>query len=267
MQQTVNHTYKEFMAFASAHAGYKQNIRALVSNVKGGLTLTLVHGNSLIETYVHPGTDDFSDFETNVKPQLKSPFTNEGDNKFVKGFSGPSATHLWVQSIKGRMKRDGSAAYQGTKPTIVTKLKEDKTAAATDAEAYWYHTSFYLLMDKDTGLQGVNATWRRCNEEDHIEVLVEAPSADAFGNVTWSVIGQFAKEVEVFGDNPAGTPYPPELSPSLSWVPANCRVRLDFFKKAANDPEYTFTTGQDEATNPEKRGPYIGLDLLAQRNR
>jgi hypothetical protein len=202
--------------------------------------------------------------------------TPEGTAKVVNSFSGPDEYYPYTFSVWGHMARDGSDA---------TKVRADGSAwqqGDDDADCY-FKKSFTNVLAFEYGFQNIVACWARFNEGDTCDVFVDIPGAWAaaaaqaagadsntvayLNSLDWYQHAQFGEDITMFGSNPAGTTYPPDTSPAMSWIPAGARLRFDLYKKVIDDPEFLLGTNETETTNPEKRGPFLDLDLLGQRKR
>jgi hypothetical protein len=187
--------------------------------------------------------------------------TPEGHSKVVSSFSSPDEFYPWVFSIWGHMPRDGAG---------LDKFRFDGSPAQVgddDADLY-FKKSIMNILAYEIGFQNICACWARMNEGDTCDVFVDIPGAwVGQPGVEWVQFAQFGEDITMFDTNAKGTYYPPTQSPAVSWVPAGARIRVELYKKVNDDPEYLLTAGQTEATNPEKRGPFLDLDILCQRKR
>lgn len=171
--------------------------------------------------------------------------TPEGLPKLKSEFSGPDLYFPWSFSVVGSMNRNGS---DGTEVT---------GASSYNSGIVYFKKSFARMMDWKYGLQNICACWSRCNEGDYIDVFVDAPLFDQYYQITgWVQVAQFAEYVTIFGSNSAGTWYPPDTSPNMSWVPQYCRIRFDFYK---------LKTDNSWLTN--EPGPFVEVDFIGQRER
>lgn len=175
--------------------------------------------------------------------------TPEGQPVAVSGFGGPGEFYPYCFSMELVASRDGG---DPVKANFTPWSEGDGGAPA------FYRTTAYRVMDVEVGFQNIVACWARANEGDRVDFAVEAPVAfDGEGMpVAWAEVAVFGKGLQIFGTNSAGTYYPPNQSPNLSWIPAGCRMRLDYFRMAENDP---WLSGG--------RGPFVELDFLCQRRR
>ena len=87
-----------------------------------------------------------------------------------------------------------------------------------------------------------------------VQPVKSSVAEELFQHIVVFKAGQFTDKIGVFGTNTVGTVYPPNQNPALSWMPAYCRVRVDYYKLATDDPELT-----------SARGPFIDVDILGQR--
>lgn len=186
--------------------------------------------------------------------------TPEGHNKSVTGFSGPDEFYPWVFSIWGHMARDGSDAVE---------VRGDGTPAQegdADADLY-FKKSFSSVLAYEFGFQNIAACWARFNEGDTCDVFVDIPGAWVQSQEDWVLFAQFGEDITLFGSNPQGTHYPPSQSPAVSFLPPGSRIRVDVYKKKIDDAWFRLGENETEATNPEKTGPFLDLDVLGQRRR
>jgi hypothetical protein len=186
--------------------------------------------------------------------------TPEGHSKVVGGFSSPDEFYPWVFSIWGHMARDGSDA---------TEVRADGSPAQqgdADADLY-FKKSFDAVLPYEIGFQNIVACWARFNEGDCCDVFVDVPGYFVGSQADWVQFAQFGEDITLFGSNPGGTHYPPTQNPALSFIPPGARIRVDVYKKKIDDPWFRLGANETEATNPEKTGPFLDLDILGQRRR
>ena len=193
-------------------------------------------------------------------PVIKEPFeyglcfpvvseTREGISKIVTAISGPDDYYPWVESLQISMARDGSDA-----------VAVDANKEPCDIQnAVWFRQTARLVMPVQSGMQQALGAWSRCNEGDHFAVAIDAPD----GQGGWFPVPtpeggtvRFADKILCHGTNTTPTPYPPQASPNVSWIPAGIAIRVDFYKKAVNDPELE-----------SQRGPYADVDFILWRSR
>ena len=181
----------------------------------------------------------------------------------ISSFSTADEYYPWVFSLWGHANRTEAA---GT-----AKFRVDGTAAQpadTDDILYYKTTLRQLVSVSDFSFQNILACWARLNEGDFCNFYVDVPGewyGQAIG--TWIQASQFGNNVTLFGDNPKGTYYPPDQSPSMSPFVGGMSIRVDFYKKVIDDQIYVLAAGETYTTAPLKRGPFINLDILGQRKR
>lgn len=173
----------------------------------------------------------------------------EGYKMQVNSISGPGQYYPWVESIEISIERDGSDAEP---------LDANKQPCAVQ-DAVWFRKTARSVAPVESGIQQALGAWSRCNEGDHFGIAVDMPD----GNGGWAPIPtpgggtvRFADKVVIHGTNTCPTGYPPQAPPNVSWLPAGCALRVDFYKKAVNDPELV-----------NQRGPYADIDLILWRSR
>lgn len=202
-------------------AGYKTRNCTILENISGGSVLSY-------DLYLELVSE-----------------TPEGLPKIKSEFAGPDLYFPWAFSVMGSMERDGSDATEIT------------GSASYNTGVVYYKKSFTRMLDWKYGLQNICACWARCNEGDYIDVFVDAPLFNQYYQITgWTPVAQFAEFVTLFGTNPAGTWYPPDTSPNMSWVPQYCRIRFDFYKKKI-----------DDSWLENEPGPFVEVDFIGQRER
>lgn len=175
--------------------------------------------------------------------------TPEGFRKVITTLAGPDVLYPWVESIEVAMERNGSDAEP---------LDADKQPCAPGA-AVWFRKTARLVLPVKSGIQQALGAWSRANEGDHFAIAIEQPNGQGGWNPVPTPDGgtvRFADRVVIHGTNTTPAAYPPNAPANLSWIPAGLAIRVDYFKKAANDPEML-----------AQRGPYADIDVILWRER
>lgn len=205
---------------------------------------------------VEQGTISFVDGSEVVTPVTfgmslpHSSETPEGLTKVISSVAGPDLYYPWVESLGILIDRNGLGALA---------LDVNKQPTADPGSIAWYVATERLVITEKSGMQQALGAWSRCNEGDHVAVSIEMPD----GQGGWLPVPtpgggtiRFANKILMHGTNTAPQAYPPNAPANLSWIPAGLAIRVDFFKKAVNDPELA-----------TERGPYLDVDFILWRER
>lgn len=123
----------------------------------------------------------------------------------------------------------------------------------------YYKKTFSYVLPWEYGLQCVNACWFGANIGDYCDVSVDVWIS---GYNIWYEVSKFAEELTLFGDNEKGTAYPPIPFPTVSWIPAGCRIRVDYYK-IEND-NYKYNSDHNKFTTTDI---FLDIDIMGVRKR